>query len=238
MIVIRTLLVLCFFEAVSAGSIIPKVVNGTDADISEFPFMVSLRKSPLGAHHCGGSLINELWVLSAAHCLQNPPSIYTVQYSKTTIFRDDPTAIQVAEVIPHEEYLPANQYIHDIGLVRLEEPISNPLSGFKIRLPFPGTYFYTGTPAVLSGWGLNATEGSLMTTLQSVELQIFSVADCAKLHNDKIHPSNICGGVVEGGKGQCSGDSGGPLLVDGVQVGIVSWSEKPCTIAPFPGKIY
>lgn len=66
--------------------------------------------------------------------------------------------------------------------------------------------------------------------------------------------TNICGGIPEGGKGQCSGDSGGPLLVDGVQVGIVSWSvrnsekfleaqsveivdsqEKPCTIAPYPG---
>lgn len=36
-------------------------------------------------------------------------------------------------------------------------------------------------------------------------------------------------------KGQCSGDSGGPLFVDEIQVGIVSWSMKPCAIAPYPG---
>lgn len=75
-----------------------------------------------------------------------------------------------------------------------------------------------------------------MTTLQRVDLQIFSAADCGKLHNNKIHATNICGGVIGGGMGQCSGDSGGPLIVDGLQVGIVSWSMKPCTVPPFPGK--
>lgn len=46
----------------------------------------------------------------------------------------------------------------------------------------------------------------------------------------------LCAGVASGGKGQCSGDSGGPLILeDGTQVGLVSWSMKPCTIAPYPG---
>lgn len=55
-------------------------------------------------------------------------------------------------------------------------------------------------------------------------------------HEGRTDPLyHICGGVDEGGKGQCSGDSGGPLIHDNKQVGIVSWSIKPCTVAPYPG---
>lgn len=67
-------------------------------------------------------------------------------------------------------------------------------------------------------------------------MQIYSSFDCANIHAPgDILRTNICAGVEGGWKGQCSGDSGGPLLVDGVIVGIVSWSIKPCTRPPYPG---
>jgi trypsin len=76
--------------------------------------------------------------------------------------------------------------------------------------------------------------------LQKVNLQIYTVQDCTRAFEAyrpplKIHASNICAGTDAGYKGQCSGDSGGPLLVNGIQVGIVSWSVKPCAVPPFPG---
>lgn len=200
----------------------PKVVNGTDSDISRHPYMVSIRK--IEAHHCGGTILNPEWVLSAAHCLHNAAGIYTVQYGTTVISGDGPTVVNVSQVIRHEDYDPDNNYKNDIGLVRLSEPIQVGFEGFMVRLPFSGTYFATGTPAVLAGWGLNATGGVLMPHLQEARLQVYSNFDCAQLHRTTVHYTNICGGIPDGGKGQCSGDSGGPLLVDGVQVGIVSWS--------------
>jgi trypsin len=141
----------------------------------------------------------------------------------------------VAYFVPHQGYDPSNQYIHDIALVKLAEPMKIDFHDYKVRLPVSGSYFATGTPAVLAGWGLNATGGVVMSHLQKVDLQVFSAFDCNQMHQSKVHFTNICGGVREGGKGQCSGDSGGPLLVEGVQVGIVSWSVKPCTVPP-PGK--
>lgn len=71
--------------------------------------------------------------------------------------------------------------------------------------------------------------------MQKVELQTFSNAECSSRHQTAIHNTTLCAGVPDGWKGQCSGDSGGPLLVNGEQVGIVSWSRKPCTVPPYPG---
>jgi trypsin len=230
-----TSLVLSFFVCAGLAAKDPKIVNGTDTDITQFPFMISLRRN--NNHSCGGSIINKLWVLTAAHCVMSPLESYTVQYGSTTLAPDSPNVAKVEQLIPHEDYDPSNQYINDIALVKLQEPMSIDLQDYKVRLPISGSYFATGTPSVLAGWGLNATGGVIMPHLQKADLQIFSAFDCGQLHTSKVHYTNICGGIPEGGKGQCSGDSGGPLLVDGIQVGIVSWSVKPCTVAPYPGDL-
>ncbi|KAF4514269.1 UNVERIFIED_CONTAM: hypothetical protein B566_EDAN018537 [Ephemera danica] len=93
-----------------------------------------------------------------------------------------------------------------------------------------------GSPATLTGWGLPYTGGSVMQMLQEVDYWIIGDKECQNAHTSyTVFETNICAYYPGGGKGQCSGDSGGPLFVDGVQVGVVSWSEKPCTITPYPG---
>jgi trypsin len=90
-----------------------------------------------------------------------------------------------------------------------------------------------GSDATLIGWGLDDS-GDVPEILQKVDYFIPDHEECRRIHGT-IHDSNICAYYPGGGKGQCSGDSGGPLLVDGEQVGVVSWSIKPCTVAPYPG---
>lgn len=129
--------------------------------------------------------------------------------------------------IKHEKYSPSKQYVNDIGLVKLKVPLNITLKGFQVKLPVHGAFYETGTPAMLSGWGsgsvselfkgdpikcyllfsifLRQTESALLKTLQKVELQVYSYADCANLHEKQINPTNICGGVPGGYKSQCSG---------------------------------
>lgn len=162
------------------------------------------------------------------------PTNRTVQYGNTMISRNGTNVVEIEEFIRHEDY--NNKTLeNDIGLVRVKTPILNQLFDYRVRLPVPGTFYPTGTPSVLAGWGTNVTFGPAMPILQKASLIIFSSKDCQKLHRQEIFYTNICGGVPEGWRGQCQGDSGGPMLVDGVQVGIVSWSEKPCQIPPYPG---
>lgn len=66
---------------------------------------------------------------------------------------------------------------------------------------------------------------------------VVSSEDCARIHTGiaTVTEKHICGGVPEGGKGECNGDSGGPMVYNGMQVGVVSWSVKPCTRPDYPG---
>lgn len=61
-----------------------------------------------------------------------------------------------------------------------------------------------GTPATIVGWGYNETNGVIQERLQEAELIIFSDEECRNRHEEIIHPSHICAGLLEGGRGGCS----------------------------------
>jgi trypsin len=97
-------------------------------------------------------------------------------------------------------------------------------------LPYPNQQTPAGSVATTVGWGFDKTGGHIQTHLMKVDMFVDEQQKCAAVHNITVHPTNICTYYPGGGKDQCSGDSGGPVLVDGVQVGVVSWSLKPCGV--------
>ncbi|XP_068156863.1 chymotrypsin-2 [Drosophila tropicalis] len=222
------------------SSPIGRVVNGTDSSIERYPFVISLR-GPSGSHSCGGSIISSRFVMTAAHCTAGRTAEQlTVQYGVTNINATGPNIVSVQRIIQHEDYNPNNHYANDISLLQVAEPFKfDYVTLAPVQLPefeYATPQSDAGGSGVLVGWGLNATGGSIQNTLQEVQLKVYSDEECVLRHNGSTDPQyHICGGVDEGGKGQCSGDSGGPLIYESRQVGIVSWSIKPCTVAPYPG---
>ncbi|XP_018797288.1 PREDICTED: chymotrypsin-2-like [Bactrocera latifrons] len=217
-----------------------RVVNGTDSDITKFPFLVSLRGST-GSHSCGASIIAPRWILTAAHCVVSATaSRISIQYASTVIAATSSNVAKVKRIIVHEDYSPEDAYANDIALLKLfGQLVYNYKTIAPVTLPEP--YFeipqvQAGAPGVLAGWGRNETGGPVQTVVQEVDLKIFSDDECTERHNGRTTTDHLCGGVDEGGKGQCNGDSGGPLLYNGsIQLGIVSWSIKPCAVYPYPG---
>ncbi|XP_059470399.1 chymotrypsin-1-like [Neocloeon triangulifer] len=209
-----------------------RIVNGTDVPQGKYPFQISLKS--LGSHSCGGSILNNEYVLTAAHCVdgRSPGSLTVVAGS---VVLSQGISYQVTEIIVHEKWSSFDS-INDIAILRVTPPLdfSDPSIG---PVSLPGQYDQTiaDKVATVIGWGLDESGGTIQEILKEVDIFVFCDEECYDIHGARYNPKNVCAGIREGGKGQCNGDSGGPLIVDGRQIGIVSWSIKPCTIAPYPG---
>ncbi|KAK3519774.1 hypothetical protein QTP70_004294 [Hemibagrus guttatus] len=219
-----------------------KIVGGEDAVHGSWPWQVRLEfKKGL----CGGSLINENWVLSAAHCFPSDTQINTSEITVKLVMESlvgpnlDMQQMNVSDVFVYKAYDPVNNE-NDIALVKLSSSVTftnfiRPvcLAGEKDSLP-NDIYVW------VTGWGrTNHSSDQLAEKLQEVQVRIISNSDCASMYGLlSITDKMICAGFTEGEKDSCTGDSGGPLVFKHnetwVQAGIVSFGYG-CALPNYPG---
>ncbi|XP_058799009.1 chymotrypsin-2-like [Phymastichus coffea] len=221
----------------------PDIVNGRDVMLKEIPYQVSLQI--VGYHFCGGSIISPYYVLTAAHC--------TAQFNDTTVpfiyaaagminVYEPGQSHYVQKFIAHEKYNPKDSFRNDISLARLKTPFIYNLKIQPVTLPKLQFVVPANTSVVLSGWGnLGGKDNKSPTILQEVTLHVVDQEMCRKdvetNKKDHLYKTNICAFDGKTRKGQCGGDSGGPLTWNKVQVGLVSWSVKDpyCASVKTPG---
>lgn len=226
-----------------------RVTGGSSAVPGQWPWQVSIVFD--GTHVCGGSLVSDKWVLSAAHCFprEHKKEMYEVKLGAHQLdsFTPEAEVRTVAQVIVHPSYQQEGSQ-GDIALLQLSSPVSFSRYIRPICLPAANASFPNGLQCTVTGWGHVASSVSLQAPrpLQQLEVPLISRETCNCLYNINAKPGEphsiqqdmVCAGYVKGGKDACQGDSGGPLScpVGGLWylAGVVSWGDA-CGAPNRPG---
>nr|XP_023021791.1 serine protease snake-like isoform X4 [Leptinotarsa decemlineata] len=226
------------------------IIGGENSREKEFPHMAALGYGKQNQQQwlCGGSLISENYVLTAAHCL-TAKSLGDIQYVRlgTTTLQTETLNSEdfnVIRRIPHPGYVQGKQY-NDIALLQLDRPVD--FSDYIAPICLSDFKDFVNTKLIATGWGKVEADGIGSPELQKVELEYYPNDVCQvaydsisleDLPNGISEETQICAGAFDGSRDTCQGDSGGPLQLqqDGrlYLVGITSFGIG-CGRADSPG---
>jgi len=207
-----------------------RIVGGEEATPHEFPWQVSLRRKSDNFHFCGGSVLNENTVISAAHCtvIWDSPEQVVVVAGDHNQAVDEGTeqTVNVAKLTVHENYQDGKAFENDIALWSLAEPLV--MNEYVAGVPLPLKGEQSEGECTVTGWGTLSAGGSTPDVLMKVDVPVVTDATCKLEYPFSIADSMLCAG--ERGKDSCQGDSGGPLICydsgnSGYLGGIVSWGR-------------
>lgn len=204
--------------------------GGENALIEKYPYQVSLEYK--GHHVCGGSIINNVTVLTAAHCVDNIAPIDLMVRAGSSLVEQRGNMYQVANKTVHENFTKVDQaYLYDVALLLLEDEIVFDDKRKDIRLFLKNQEPSVGDVAQVTGWGLSANQ---QPQLHVVNVSVVNRTVCDEAYNKVVQgvTDHICAGDT--GKGSCWGDDGGPLAIQGKLAGIVSWGDA-CDKSTNPG---
>lgn len=222
-------------------------MGGYVSDIAQCPYQISLRYKGITTpenpfrHRCGGSIIAEDLILTAAHCvIGTVASQYKVVAASNYRTGSDGVVTNVKQIIMHENYFSDAAYNNDIALLAVDPPL--PLNNFTMKaIKLATEPPLAGAVSKISGWGTTSSGGVASDVLLAVDVPIVSNdvcnADYENFGDEFYHITDamLCAGKRGvGGVDACQGDSGGPLVVRDELHGVVSWGNA-CALATHPG---
>lgn len=220
-----------------------RIVGGKEADTDAAPFIVSLQwQTELRRQHfCAAAIVNQDWILTAAHCIQALPvdSVIVVVAGKTDLREEDSEAHQlryVSDYVIHENFT-GGISSDDLALLKVEQPLE--FNDAVQAIDMPRTKDIPVGTAKTFGWGSTSMDiiPEFPQVLHAASMELIDYQKCEEALGGAgatpLITSNLCTGPLEGGVSTCNGDSGGPLVKTNAEghstlIGIVSWGFYPC----------
>nr|AAK12273.1 thrombin-like enzyme precursor [Deinagkistrodon acutus] len=238
MVLIRVLANLLILQLSYAQKSSKLVIGGDECDINEHRSLALVYITT--GFLCGGTLINPEWVLSAAHCDRGPMHIFLGMHSLKAPKEDEQKRIAKEKFfcLSSKNY---TKWGNDIMLIKLDSPVNN--SAHIAPISLPSNPPSVGSVCRVMGWGsITSPNVTIPGVPHCANINILDYEVCRATKPELPAKSRtLCAGILEGGKGSCDGDSGGPLICNGEIQGIVSWGGDICAQPHEPGhytKVY
>ncbi|GAB0090077.1 Peptidase S1 domain-containing protein [Sergentomyia squamirostris] len=202
------------------------IVGGQNAAAGQFPHVVSLR-STANNHFCGAFIVNNRWVVSAAHCTINRTPANTWIIVGALVLSTGGTNVFTSRIENHPGYSGVT-LANDVCALQTTNTIT--FSANVAALSMGSNHIGGGLQATAAGWGRIGANLPLANHLQWLNVQTITNQACRDAHSAinalRVHDNTICT-FTRAGEGMCNGDSGSALFIGNNAIGIVSWGI-PC----------
>ncbi|XP_022826080.1 chymotrypsin-1-like [Spodoptera litura] len=220
--------VLSFVLVIKVSAIDFRIIGGFHAPEEYGRFHASVQNLT-GHHVCGGAVVSQWFVVSAAHCVHKANPRFIKIVAGTNNLDIGGKRCDVSTIIVHRRYNTTSRQ-HDIALLKTRSPFD--LQIIK-PLKLSRRHLHEGDDIVLVGFGASEPHGSSSRVMYTLEMPVFNqeVCEFAMRYSRPVTKEMFCT-FTKIGQGTCHGDSGSPLVKGDELVGIVSWGI-PCAVG-FP----